>query len=175
MGNHETRHDSPRSSRDVLSKKCQRIHKTRQNKKRSHKKRIRDPWNTRHEIQIQTKLDQPSWKNWTTPDFWNTPSTVNLEEEEIVDAPRNDGNAARLEQVKQPNPWRKMMMKSESITWGCRVPLASSERVNLYNGLKMILSTKTKTLAMQSCPRPPTGLVIHFSFPTLLSALLIHM
>jgi hypothetical protein len=29
MGNHETRHDWPRSCRDALSKKCQRIHKTR--------------------------------------------------------------------------------------------------------------------------------------------------
>ena len=39
------------------------IHKTRQNKKRSHKKRTRDPWTTRREIQTQTKLDQPSWEN----------------------------------------------------------------------------------------------------------------
>jgi len=31
MDNHETRHDSPRSCRDALSKKCQKIHKTRQN------------------------------------------------------------------------------------------------------------------------------------------------
>ena len=49
-------------------------------------------------------------KEWTTPDFRNTPSTTNLEEEEIVDAPGNDGNASMLEQVKRPNPWRKMMM-----------------------------------------------------------------
>ena len=62
-GNHDARHDSSRSCRDALSKKCQRIHKTGQNKKRSHKKRTRDIWNTRHEIQTQTKLDQPSWKN----------------------------------------------------------------------------------------------------------------
>ena len=27
-----------------------------------HKKRTRDLWNTRREIKIQTKLDQPSWK-----------------------------------------------------------------------------------------------------------------
>ena len=40
--------------------KCQRIHKTRQNKKRSHKKRTTDLWNTRREIQTQTELDQPS-------------------------------------------------------------------------------------------------------------------
>ena len=60
---HDTRHDSPRSCRDAFSKKCWRIHKTRQNKKRSYKKRTRDLWNTRREIQTQTKLDQPSWKN----------------------------------------------------------------------------------------------------------------
>jgi len=60
MGNRETRHDLPRSCRDALSKKCQRIHKTDQNKKRSHNKGTRDLWNTRREIQIQTKLDQPS-------------------------------------------------------------------------------------------------------------------
>jgi hypothetical protein len=33
-------------------------------------------------------------KEWTTPDFRNTPSTTNLEEEEIVDAPGNDCNAS---------------------------------------------------------------------------------
>jgi len=49
-------------------------------------------------------------KEWTTPDSRNTPSTTNLEEEEIVDAPGNDGNASMPEHVKRPNPWRKMMM-----------------------------------------------------------------
>jgi len=51
-------------------------------------------------------------KDWTTPDFRNTPLTTrtNLEEEEIVDAPGNDGNASMPEQVKRPNPWRKLMM-----------------------------------------------------------------
>ena len=49
-------------------------------------------------------------KEWTTPDSRNTPSTTNLEEEEIVDAPGNDGNASMPEQVKRPNPWRKMTM-----------------------------------------------------------------
>ena len=49
-------------------------------------------------------------KEWTTPDSRNTPSTTNLEEEEIVDAPGNDGNASMPEQVKRPNQWRKMMM-----------------------------------------------------------------
>ena len=49
-------------------------------------------------------------KEWTTPDSRNTPSTTNLEEEKIVDAPGNDGNASMPEQVKRPNPWRKIMM-----------------------------------------------------------------
>jgi hypothetical protein len=48
-----------RSSRDALFR---RIHKTRQSTKRSHKKITKDLWNTRREIQTQTKLDQPSWK-----------------------------------------------------------------------------------------------------------------
>ena len=49
-------------------------------------------------------------KEWTTPDSRNTPSTTNLEKEEIVDAPGNDGNASMPEQVKRTNPWRKIMM-----------------------------------------------------------------
>ena len=49
-------------------------------------------------------------KERTTPDCRNTPSTTNLEEEETVDAPGNDGNASMPEQVKRPNPWRNMMM-----------------------------------------------------------------
>jgi hypothetical protein len=38
------------------------------------------------------------------------PSATNLEEEEIVDAPGNNGNASMPEQVKRPNPWMMMMM-----------------------------------------------------------------
>jgi hypothetical protein len=49
-------------------------------------------------------------KEWTTPDFRNTPSTTYQEEEEIVDASGNDVNASMPEQVKRPNPLRKMMM-----------------------------------------------------------------
>ena len=41
-------------------------------------------------------------KEWTTPDFRNTPSTTNIEEEEIVDAPGNDDNASIPEQIKRP-------------------------------------------------------------------------
>ena len=36
--------------------------------------------------------------------------SYNLEEEEIVDAPGNEGNASMPEQVKRPNPWREIMM-----------------------------------------------------------------
>jgi hypothetical protein len=49
-------------------------------------------------------------ETWTTPDSLNMPSTTNLKEEEIVDAIENDGNASVPEQVKQRNPWRKMMI-----------------------------------------------------------------
>jgi hypothetical protein len=49
-------------------------------------------------------------KEWTTSDSRNTPSTTNLEEEEIVDASGKDGNASMPEQVKRTNPWRKLMM-----------------------------------------------------------------
>jgi len=49
-------------------------------------------------------------KEWTTTDSRNTPSTTNLEEEETVDAPENDGNASMPEQVKRPNPWRKIII-----------------------------------------------------------------
>jgi len=49
-------------------------------------------------------------KEWTTPEFRNTPSTTNLEEEEIVDVPGNDGNTSMPEQVKRPNPWRKLII-----------------------------------------------------------------
>jgi len=54
-------------------------------------------------------LGSTTLKEWTTPGR-NTPSTTNLEEEEIVDAPGNDGNASMPEQVKRPNPWRTMIM-----------------------------------------------------------------
>ena len=47
-------------------------------------------------------------KEWTTSDCRNTPSNINLEEDEIVGALRNDGNASMPEQVKRPNPRKKM-------------------------------------------------------------------
>jgi hypothetical protein len=33
----------------------------------------------------------------------------------MVDAPENDGNSSIAEQVKRPNPWRKMMMVNNMI------------------------------------------------------------
>jgi hypothetical protein len=56
------------------------------------------------------KTRSTTLKEWKTPDFRNTPWTINLKEEEIVDAPGKDGNASMPEQVKRPNPWRKMKM-----------------------------------------------------------------
>jgi len=49
---------------------------------------------------------------WTTPDSRNTHSLTNPGEEGIADAPGNDGNESMPEQVKRPNPWRKMRMIS---------------------------------------------------------------
>jgi hypothetical protein len=43
-------------------------------------------------------------KEWTTLDFGNTPSTTNLEGEEIVGAPGKDSNASMPGQIKRRNP-----------------------------------------------------------------------
>jgi hypothetical protein len=65
-------------------------------------------------------------KERTTPDPRNTPSTTNLEEEEIVDAPGNDNNASMPEQVKRPYPWKKkkmmiiLILKKASFTFTSR-------------------------------------------------------
>jgi hypothetical protein len=45
-----------------------------------------------------------------------TPSTTNLEEEEIVDALGIDGKASMPEQVNGPNPRRKIMMMIKMLT-----------------------------------------------------------
>jgi hypothetical protein len=65
-------------------------------------------------IRNTNKTGSAILKEWTTPDSRNTPSSKNLEKEEIVDASGNDGNASMPEQVKRPNPWM-MMMKIEEI------------------------------------------------------------
>ena len=49
-------------------------------------------------------------REWITTDNRNTPSNTNLEDEEIADAPGNDGNASMPEQVRRPNPWRKIII-----------------------------------------------------------------
>jgi hypothetical protein len=50
---------------------------------------------------VRSKHKQNSINNLErTPDFRNTSSTTNLEEEEIVDALRNDGKASMSEQVR---------------------------------------------------------------------------
>ena len=54
-------------------------------------------------------------KELTTPDCRNTPSNMNLKEEEIVDALRNDGNASIPEQVKRSNPWKKKKKKKKKM------------------------------------------------------------
>src|SRR5215468_8409532 len=86
------------------------MHKTRQNKERSHTKRTKDLWNTRCKIQIQTKLDQPSRKNGQHQNPETHPRLQNREGEENVGSSGKDGNALMQKQVKRPNPWRKMMM-----------------------------------------------------------------
>ena len=62
------------------------------------------------DVRSKHKTGSTILKEWTTPDFRNTPSTTNLEEEEIMDALGNDGNASMPEQVNRPNPWRKVML-----------------------------------------------------------------
>jgi hypothetical protein len=61
-------------------------------------------------VKSKYKTGSTILKECTTPDFRNTPSTANLKEEEIVDATGNDGNASMPEQVKRPNPWRKIII-----------------------------------------------------------------
>jgi hypothetical protein len=75
-------------------------------------------------------------KEWTTPDFQNTPSTTKLEGEEIVDALGKDGNTSMPERVKRPNPWRKMMM----------MMMTSSVKMNLLRILVKRCSFKQNTL-----------------------------
>jgi hypothetical protein len=75
-------------------------------------------------------------EEWTTPDFRNTPSATNLEEEEIVDAPGNDGNASMPEQIKRPNPWRKMM----ALMGKCCLERGSGETLKISAFNKVIMT-----------------------------------
>jgi len=50
------------------------------------------------DVRINTnKIGSTTLREWITTDCRNTPSTTNSEDEEIVDAPGNDGNASTLE------------------------------------------------------------------------------
>jgi hypothetical protein len=60
---------------------------------------------TKHKQNWITHLER-----WLTLDSRNTPSTTKVEEEEIMDAPENDGIASMPEQVKRPNPWMKIII-----------------------------------------------------------------
>jgi len=93
-------------------------------------------------IWFTKKTGSTTLKEWTTPDSRNTPSTTNLVEEETVDAPRNDGNASMPEQVKRPNPWRKMiilllLVTASEFSLGGNSPYTSTDkqiRTNVYKG-----------------------------------------
>jgi hypothetical protein len=66
-------------------------------------------------------------KEWTTPDFRNTPSTTNLEKEEIMDAVENDGKVSIWEQINRPNPWRKMIMiMNNYVLKKCHLPVTNA-------------------------------------------------
>jgi len=62
-------------------------------------------------IQDVKSIYKQNWinhlKKWTTTYFRNMPSTTDLEKEDIVDAPGNDGNGSMPKEFKRPNPWRK--------------------------------------------------------------------
>jgi len=78
-------------------------------------------------------------KEWTTPDSRKTPSTTNLEEEEIEDAPGNDGNASMPEQAKRLNPWRKMMMMIKIQTINILLDLNRHAGSNTANPTRIVL------------------------------------
>jgi hypothetical protein len=71
--------------------------------------------NTRRETQIQTKLDQPTWKNGQLQTPTTRPHLQTLRKNGSRMPPGNDGNASMPEQVKRPNPWRKMIMMMSNV------------------------------------------------------------
>jgi len=60
------------------------------------------------------KIGLMTLKEWINIHPWNTPSTTNPKDEEIVYDPGKDGNVSMLKQVKRPNPLM-MMMKFEKL------------------------------------------------------------
>jgi hypothetical protein len=95
-------------------------------------------------------------KEWIKVDFRNTPSTTNLEEEEIVGAPENAGNASMPEQVKRPNPWRRRKKKMMMVKWvpvttaWCVLRLRMKERPPIW-------STEANILKKNSRGQPKSG------------------
>ena len=102
-------------------------------------------------------------KEWTTPDSRNTPSTTNPEEEKIVDALGNDGNASMPEQVKRPNPWTNnnnnnnnnnmmmmMMMKTTAFLYLDKATCLGHERLSSGDQYNTILQYKC-SVKMLSC------------------------
>jgi hypothetical protein len=83
------------------------VSKVTQDKIRSEVIRIELQISGIQDVRSKHKTGSTILKEWTTPDNRNTPSTTNIEEEEIVDALGNDGNASMPEQVKRPKPRKK--------------------------------------------------------------------
>ena len=76
-----------------------------ENKKRSHKKRTRDLWNTRREIQTQTKLDQPSYWQHQTPE--TRPQLQTSRKKRSWTLQETMATRRCREQGKRHNPWRR--------------------------------------------------------------------
>ena len=86
------------------------VHKARQNKKRCYKKRTRDLWNTRREIQTQTKLDQPTSKSGRHPNPETRPQLQTSRKKRSWTTQETMATRRCRNRSKEPNPWRKMMM-----------------------------------------------------------------
>ena len=82
-------------------------------------------------------------KEGTTPDSRNTPSTTDLEEEEIVDALGNDGNVSMPELFQRPNQWRKMMMMMIQIV--PQTQYLSTQHIIVQTNFFMIVSARVRT------------------------------
>ena len=95
--------------RDARSKNCQRVYKTRQNKKRSHKKKLEFSG-----IQdVKSKYKQSWIKHLERMDNTRLPKhALNYKPRGRRDrgAPGKDDKASMPEEFKRPNPWRQMIM-----------------------------------------------------------------
>ena len=125
MGNHEERHAKMRFVRSVTGY-------TRLDKIKSEVIRKELEISGMQDVRLKYK------QNWinrlgTTSDCRNTPSTTNLEDEETVDVPGNDGRASMPEQVKRPNPWRKMVTVLMIVVVPFRIQRAMMEDTSIVN------------------------------------------